>query len=103
MTLSYTTTDSGFAERARDALEAAGVPVHVTPTTTNIVSYVGTPPQYTVRILRQSDEAKANAILLKLGAARQKPFRLPTGKTGKLLALTAALIITILLGLANLA
>ena len=82
-TLVYQTTDTDFANRALDAFAEAGIPGHrIGRGYSDSSSYPGkgaSEDQVCIYIERDTDSRRANDILLKLGAVRQQPLRLPVG------------------------
>lgn len=78
MPLIYTTSDRGFADRAVQALLSHGIQAYRTGE--DLSGYVvGPSSQYCVHIESDSERARANELLLQMGAAPEEPLHLPTG------------------------
>lgn len=77
--LLYQTTDGRFADRAIEALVAAGIQCHRWgPTTPGDGSFRGRSGAVaSIYIERDGDYCDANKVLIELGAARETPSRLP--------------------------
>jgi hypothetical protein len=78
--LVYETEDDDFVDRALQELISAGIPCYRWgPATVGDGSYrVRTGAMASIYIERDSDYRAANEILIKLGAAQEKPLSLPT-------------------------
>lgn len=93
--LIYTTDDGVFAEKAVETLLSEGIQAY---STGNINGYIPTGPEpYCVYIESDSDRVRANEILLEMGAAPEKPLRLPTGPWVKWGMLAAGVCLGILI------
>lgn len=78
MPLIYTTSDRGFADRAVQTLLSHGIQAYRTGE--DLSGYiVGPSSQYCVHIESDSERARANELLLQMGAAPEEPLHLPTG------------------------
>lgn len=79
MPLVYTTSDRGFAERAVQTLLSDGIPAYLTGQDEYSGYLMPGPGQYCVHIESDGMRARANELLLQMGAAPEEPLRLPTG------------------------
>lgn len=93
MRLIYTTSDRSFWERARLELHGEGIETfesEIDPA----ISSLGSPfmqRDYRLYILHGEDLARANEILLKIGAAPTDPIHFPTGWWVRVVILLTAL------------
>lgn len=77
--LVYQTSDPDFADRAADAMTAAGISCYRTGRGyTDLRPGIWRDLDSCIFIRRQEDYARANEILRDLGAARDEPNRLPS-------------------------
>jgi hypothetical protein len=91
--LIYETTDSAFADRAVHAITKAAVSCYRTGPDIHSNIYVPSgEPRICLYISDEADYARANAILVKLGAATDTPPKLPPVWV---LAIAAALIVAL--------
>ena len=98
--LVYETDDDDFVGRALEELISAGIPCYRWgPATAGDGSFRGrTGATAGIYIERDGDYAAANEILVKLGAAQEKPLRLPASWVARmvlilfLLALVAGML-----------
>ena len=87
--LLYETDDGDFADSAIETLRAAGIDSYRTGGT---LLYAKSDPTVCIHIRREGDYTKANAILIGLGAVVDRPLKLPSLRTGVLIALAALLL-----------
>lgn len=81
MRLLYVTSDRSFWERARLELHGEGIETFESDVDPAMAA-VGSPfmPRgYRLYVLHDADFARANEVLLRIGAAPSEPVRLPTG------------------------
>jgi hypothetical protein len=93
--LIYETSDPLFADRAIEALQAVGISCYRTGRgARELNATIGrwTDDQVYIYIRQESDARQANEILIGLGAAVDKPFRLPSLW---ILVLVAAILVVI--------
>jgi hypothetical protein len=93
--LIYETSDPVFADRAIEALQAAGISCYRTGRgVRELNATIGrwTDDKVCIYIRQESDVRQANEILIGLGAAVDKPLRLPSPWV---LALVAAILVVI--------
>ena len=86
--LIYETADSDFAELAVETLKEAGIDAYATGGSLP----GGSSPTVCIYIRDAADSQKANAILVKLGAAPDDPVRLPPKWVLALLAVSVVLV-----------
>jgi hypothetical protein len=87
--LAYETEDSSFADACVDALEEQGIPSYRTGGSV----MGGSSPRVCVYVRSSADLAKANAVLIKLGAAVDMPLKLPSRGVLALIALAVGLLV----------
>jgi hypothetical protein len=96
--LIYETSDPVFADRAIEALQAAGISCYRTGAgTRELNATIGrwTDDQVCIYIRQESDAREANELLIGLGAAVDKPFRSPSPWV--LILVTAILVVLAIL------
>jgi hypothetical protein len=86
--LIYETDDSGFAESAVEALKEAGIDAYATGGSLP----GGSSPTVSIYIRNAADSPKANEVLIKLGAATDRPDTLPPKWVFAVLAIAAVLV-----------
>jgi hypothetical protein len=86
--LIYETTDSGFADLAVETLTEAGV--HAYATGGSLPG--GSSPTVCIYIRNAADFSKANEILIRLGAVKDDPDRLPPKWVFAVLAIAAVVL-----------
>jgi len=86
--LVYETADSGFAELAVETLEEEGIDAYATGGSLP----GGSSPTVCIYIRNAADFPKANEILLKLGAVKNDPDRLPPKWVFAVLAIVAVIL-----------
>jgi hypothetical protein len=79
VTLIYTTSDGAFASHALSKLKAADIESFVSGDTDFGPRYRGE-RTFCVHVVSDADDARANEILIELGAVQDQPIRLPTGR-----------------------
>jgi hypothetical protein len=87
--LLYETEDAEFADACIDALKDAEIGAYKTGGSVA----GGSTPLICIYVRDSSDLAKANSILIKLGAAVEQPLKLPSRIVLAALALAAAVLI----------
>ncbi len=90
--LLYETEDSDFADSAVESLRASGIDAYRTG---GALRYAKSDPTVCIHIGRDSDYPKANAILIDLGAAIDRPIQLPSLRTSVLIALAVLLVVVV--------
>jgi hypothetical protein len=86
--LIYETDDSDFANSAVEALKQAGIDAYATGGSLP----GGSSPTISIYIRDASDSAKANEILIKLGAVSERPVKLPPAWLIAILAVVVVLL-----------
>ena len=86
--LIYETDDTDFAASAVEALKEAGIDAYATGGSLP----GGSSPTISIYIRDTADSAKANEILIKLGAVKDGPDRLPPKWVFAVLAIAAVLL-----------
>ena len=93
--LLYQTTDGEFADRAVEVLEGVGIPAFREGRGENEV--LGPRGEMVnIYVRRSSDYRRASQVLADIGAAIDKPVRLPTGSIMRLLLLAVGVLLGIL-------
>jgi hypothetical protein len=95
MQLLYTTSSRSFWELARLKLTGEDIAVHTTdvdPATTTVGSPF-MPREYRIYLVNPEDYARANQLLLEIGAAREEPAELPSGTWVRWLLLAIGVLI----------
>jgi hypothetical protein len=98
MQLLYTTSSRSFWELARLKLNGEDIAVHATdvdPATTTVGSPF-MPREYRIYLVNEDDYVRANQLLLEIGAAREEPAELPSGRWVRWLLLSIGLLIAAL-------
>jgi hypothetical protein len=78
--LIYTTTDEAFASSAVSALKAAHIDSFMTGAGSDRAIVARGERAYCIHVTSDADSARANQILIELGAVPDRPLRLPTGR-----------------------
>jgi hypothetical protein len=90
--LLYETEDSSFADSCIDALEEGGISCYRTGGSV----MGGSTPLVCIYVRSAEDLPKANAILIKLGAAVDEPLKLPPRRVMVLIALALTLLVAVI-------
>jgi hypothetical protein len=93
--LLYQTTDGEFADRAIAVLEGVGIPAFREGSGENeVLRPRGV--MINIYVRESSDYRRASQVLVDIGAAIDKPMRLPTGRVTRVVLLAVGVVVAIL-------
>jgi hypothetical protein len=90
----YETEDGAFARAAIEALEGADVDCY----STGGALPGGSTHTICIHLRRDADYAKANSILLSIGAARDSPLQIPSGWKSRFIIAAVVLVVLAFVG-----